>query len=550
MSEIAYSYLRFSSKKQATGDSLRRQLKAGEDYCAKYGLLLNPVNFKDLAVSAKEGKNAVDGALGEFIDCIEAGKIPKGSVLLLDEFSRLSRDKVPNALQLFLRLLNHVDIVTLANEKRYSLDTLDTTDLIITITIMARAHEENQNRIRNISAVKQEKHDQLYAGKLETKLTKQCPFWLTLSDDRKAFIGDDEKIKVVRQCFQKSLDGEGTVRIMTWLNETEFPAARGGKWGLSSMSRLLKNPQVLGHFQPIKNGVPAGPVIEDYYPQIIKPKVFYAVQTGRSGRSKGSSGPVSKTFPNLFKGVCKCRCGASMHYVTKGDYIYLLCANARFGKGCDYRSFRYDKIEPLLLNLLAILDYSQMEGDNSVELLGAIGELEEQIKVGRSQIVNFTTAIGAAESADLELLAPITKNLVTIGARVKEWETTLSAKSSELVGVTNSDPTETFKALKSETKEQRTLLNQFLKRYIKAIVFGKDGLSVVFNHTQAFLSVDLDAEPSPAMAKQLNEAIKKGTFGIYHVSHLWDAEVPSGPEDEHLLIVEALKKQGFTKTTT
>lgn len=525
MNEIAYSYLRFSSKKQASGDSLRRQLQAGEDYCKKHNILLNPVNFKDLGVSAKEGKNAIDGALGEFLDCIDAGKIPKGSILLLDEFSRLSRDKVPNALQLFLRLLEHVDIVTLANEKRFSLSTIDTTDLIITITIMARAHEENQNRIRNISSAKQAKQAKLYSGELKTKLTSQCPFWLSLSEDKTEFIKDEDKVSIVKKCYSKSLNGEGSIRIMTWLNNIGFVAARGNKWGLSSISRLLKNPQVMGHFQPMSNGSPAGNIIEDYYPEIIEPKLYFAVQAARSERGKGSSGPTGEKFPNLFKGICKCYCGASMHYVTKGKgNNYLVCSNSRFGKGCEYISHRYNQIEMLILNVLSFLDFSKLKGDSTITLQSAIGELQEKLKVGKVKISNLTNSIMNANDSKPELLSPITDLIISIGKEIKELETELESKTNQLNTTINTDPTETYRTLQNKTIEDRTLLNQFLKRHIKNISFNKTMLSISFTKKGYILLVDYDATPKPSMTSALSSFLDMPT-GLFHITKYWDLDL-------------------------
>ncbi|BCG19297.1 recombinase family protein [Vibrio alginolyticus] len=46
----AYSYIRFSSKAQQDGDSLRRQTEATREYCAQNNLELDN-SFKDLGVS-------------------------------------------------------------------------------------------------------------------------------------------------------------------------------------------------------------------------------------------------------------------------------------------------------------------------------------------------------------------------------------------------------------------------------------------------------------------------------------------------------------------
>jgi DNA invertase Pin-like site-specific DNA recombinase len=57
----AYSYVRFSSPGQATGDSLRRQTEMAEAYAKERGLQLNNSSFRDLGISAFSGSNRTEG---------------------------------------------------------------------------------------------------------------------------------------------------------------------------------------------------------------------------------------------------------------------------------------------------------------------------------------------------------------------------------------------------------------------------------------------------------------------------------------------------------
>jgi len=91
MTNIAYSYLRFSSAAQATGDSKRRQLALAEKYAAEHKLTLDKqLSFRDLGVSAFRSQNAKDGALRAFLEAIEHGLVPRGSTLLIESLDRLS----------------------------------------------------------------------------------------------------------------------------------------------------------------------------------------------------------------------------------------------------------------------------------------------------------------------------------------------------------------------------------------------------------------------------------------------------------------------------
>ena len=85
-----YSYVRFSSKKQELSDSKRRQIDMATKYAVANGLTLDPSGFEDLGVSAFRGKNSTDGALGDFLRCVDAGLIPHDSWLLVESLDRVS----------------------------------------------------------------------------------------------------------------------------------------------------------------------------------------------------------------------------------------------------------------------------------------------------------------------------------------------------------------------------------------------------------------------------------------------------------------------------
>ena len=75
----AYSYVRFSFKRQAKGDSLLRQLDRSRLYAAEHGLDLQEVTYEDLGVSAFDRTNLTRGALAAFIKAAEEGVVERGS---------------------------------------------------------------------------------------------------------------------------------------------------------------------------------------------------------------------------------------------------------------------------------------------------------------------------------------------------------------------------------------------------------------------------------------------------------------------------------------
>ena len=66
-----FSYARWSSDKQAEGDSLRRQISQAEQWCLRHGLSLAEERFVDSGISAFRGKNQA-GELGCLMETLKA----------------------------------------------------------------------------------------------------------------------------------------------------------------------------------------------------------------------------------------------------------------------------------------------------------------------------------------------------------------------------------------------------------------------------------------------------------------------------------------------
>jgi DNA invertase Pin-like site-specific DNA recombinase len=101
----AYSYVRFSTKRQGKGDSLQRQLDRSRQYAAEHDLELQEQSFEDLGVSAFDRSNVTKGALAAFIQAAESGVIERGSYLLVENLDRLSRADLVDGISLLDRLV-------------------------------------------------------------------------------------------------------------------------------------------------------------------------------------------------------------------------------------------------------------------------------------------------------------------------------------------------------------------------------------------------------------------------------------------------------------
>lgn len=249
MSATAYSYIRFSTAEQQKGDSLRRQLESSQKYASEHGLVLDEqLNMRDLGVSAFRGANIERGNLGVFIQAIEKGLVAPGSYLLVESLDRLSRAQVLDALEVFLTILRHeIIIVTLLDNRVYSRESVqgNYSEIIISIAVMARAHEESLTKSkRRRESWAEAKRRAIETGK---KITRKVPFWLSLPDINGPFVVNQEASAVVARIFTLAKAGFGYWKICQTLNSegVKSPGAlnyakkSGRTWGTSSVAHVL-----------------------------------------------------------------------------------------------------------------------------------------------------------------------------------------------------------------------------------------------------------------------------------------------------------------------
>lgn len=361
MGNLAYSYLRFSTPEQATGDSRRRQLAMAEKYAAAHGLTLDQqLSFRDLGVSAFRSRNAREGALRAFLDAIDHGLVPRGSTLLVESLDRLSRDHLLTAQALFLQIVQAgVTLVTLMDNRAYSMESLSRNplDLVVSLVIMMRANEE--------SATKSLRIREAWAAKLAQSPpgihTSRCPGWIRLDKAAGKFVVVEERAEVVRRIYRERLAGEGVQTIARRLNEELVPLfghgnQRGKMWTRSFVRQLLQRPASIGTFVPCttvhEDGVRrvlARDPIPNYYPAIIGKADWDRIQAQREAWSKHHRCDVPKTGrANLLARLAKCPfCFGPMTLTYSGDpnWRYYNCFRQYNGLGCSDRWVRYPGIE-------------------------------------------------------------------------------------------------------------------------------------------------------------------------------------------------------------
>lgn len=307
----AISYIRFSTAKQALGNSYKRQFEEAEEFCKKKGITIQK-EYKDLGRSAYKNFNLMPGSdLAFFLQELKDGKVanPKDTYLLVESLDRLSRSHVTQSLSTFTQILNlDIAIITLSDSKIYdkkNSNEQQMVDFITSIMLMAKAHAESKDKSYRIASAWKDRKETIRKkaerGEIQV-LTKMCPFWLEVTErdngvffyqqrpdyvatiklifdlatgqyDQKKFedvfenkINKFEKLKEKEQRenpnkrMRLSLEhlSLSSNEIVKLLHALKIPILKSGKrkkssyWHTSNINKILTNIALMGTYQPKK----------------------------------------------------------------------------------------------------------------------------------------------------------------------------------------------------------------------------------------------------------------------------------------------------------
>lgn len=429
----AYSYVRFSTPEQLKGDSLRRQTDAADRYCREHGLTLDTdLTMRDLGVSAFRGANRDKGALGAFLAAVKAGDVPRGSVLLVEDIDRLTRQGGMEAVTLLGSLTAAgVAVIELGTGMRYDAQAMQgLPGPLLALVKGWLGQEESRKKSMRHTANWVAKRAKMAKGETGTHLV---PGWIRVTDDGKRVLVAD-RAKVVRRIFKMFADGTGQQAIATALNADKVPTfGRAEHWQKSYIAKILRSPTVIGTMTPHTDDSvtrTAQAPIEGYYPAAVDRETFDRVQALIETSHKGRPVKSSLKVQNVLAGLARCpHCGGAMTRVwkgAKGGAPKLVCAWAKTGGVCQYVSVSLPAIEAALQR--AARD-PLPEADESVR---------EDLKNRRGELEGLEHAIdelmGAIErSASPRLLAQLKKREEDL-ARLTEEYAALERQAGESEG--------------------------------------------------------------------------------------------------------------------
>jgi DNA invertase Pin-like site-specific DNA recombinase len=476
----AFSYTRFSTPKQADGFSLARQLDAAKAYCERNKLVLDDRTFLDLGVSGFHGSNSLAGDLAEFIGLVKDGRIPMGSVLIVENTDRLSRLPPDEANRIITGIVKAgVDIVTTSPEQVYTAANIDRLSTWLPLQVSnCLAREESVKKSDRLKDAWARKRADLANNK---KMSKKGPFWLKLSSDRKTWTVVKRQANLVRQVFRWCASGLGVSKICERLHK-EWPEGITGKgWQPNNVRKILRARSVLGEFQAFtgtcakKGGIPStrkahGPPVVGYFPAIVSEADFYKAQQALDGRRKG--GGRSAGTPNLFNGILYDATDGRRMVLNSdhGRRVLVSSGAIRKMEGSSFRSVSYKVFERAVLSVLREL--------KPADVVGKAGRAETDLEqfIGKLAAVNHNiakTQERAAKAEDptvfLDLLETLASQRKEIIAKLEAAKARAASPVSDTLGECSSLVKLMDDAEGNEKDELRTRVRTALRRLVEGI---------------------------------------------------------------------------------
>jgi len=330
----AYRYHRFSTPEQDTGTSLERQRRATKTLCEKHGWEIRDPPLEDKGLSAWKGDHLRVGELGRFAERVAGGEVEPGSILVIENLDRLSREKLKKARR-WIEDINEAGITVavcspelLLDEEAMSGSNMGT--MVLYLMEAGRGLGES-NRKSDLLLAAQERR--MEDARKQIIYTSRMPSWLTGTKGGK-FEVIEERAQVIRDIYSWCAEGLGFQAITKLLNDSVEPWTEPQKkstatWKSGYIRDILTKPLVEGEYHRRTGDARqlTGEVI-DYYPRIVPAELVARARAAMRDRS--TTGPNHHEARNLFSGLLQCgHCGDTMVRVVsraKGkEYEHLKC---------------------------------------------------------------------------------------------------------------------------------------------------------------------------------------------------------------------------------
>ncbi len=403
-----YSYIRWSSDKQAKGSSLQRQLETARRVAHENGLEL--VEIIDAGLSAFKSKHLEKGSLGAFIEAVKEGEVANDSWLTVESLDRISRDTILKAQRLFMELLElGITIYTGMDNRIYTKESVtdNPMELMLSIMTFSRANQESMVKSLRQKSAAQLKIDKFKAGGLAEngypyaiRSSGANVFWADVSDG--TVKPHDYYFPIAKLIVNLRLKGWGYMRIAKYLNENYTPPRGTAKrkhfkdmWSPKLICNFLQSRTLMGEKSIRVDGVEH--ILLNYYPQVMNEKEFYNLQNVIN--RKLASEP--NNYIPLLTGIrrFKCECGAAMVAFYQYNKIRYRCDGMKSldkRMHCGAKSFNGASIENAIVQICADKIFKDVKShiSNVGAIQAMINDAQKKYKLGMDMLLEDNAPSG------------------------------------------------------------------------------------------------------------------------------------------------------------
>ncbi|MCO1616778.1 recombinase family protein [Micromonospora sp. CPM1] len=226
---LADLYLRLSLDRDGK-TAIERQEADCRAWCARNGLEVRTVHID----RGRSGYKSVDRAgFDAAVSALTTGTVGTLVVWKVDRLSRRGMGQVGQVLDQVEKVGGRIVFV------QDGLDTSHQQSRLVLALLSEVARSESANIGLRVASAK------AHLRNLGRWIGGQPPYGLAVTDDGR-LDHDPRTAPIAREIADRALAGEPLVHIARDLNAREIPAARGGRWGVGSLSILLKSPAFAG----------------------------------------------------------------------------------------------------------------------------------------------------------------------------------------------------------------------------------------------------------------------------------------------------------------
>ena len=444
LSGNVYLYQRFSSSKQEGNSSLFRQTEAQNHWLACHPkcqvMTIDDEPLIDAGISAFRGKNVKEGSLGRLVKAIESGLIEKGSIILVEHFSRLSRMDIAQTEDLILKIWRYgVSVMSVRGDNYYPPESRNKSKARISLIVeIESAHSDSKWRSDKVTSSWVRRRTN--AKELGVPPKMRMPFWLDKEGKLNGYAD------IVRDIFKLHAEGLGQVIIERELRK---------KYGLV---KPLKNANPTKINRIIQNEKCIGKVFgEKLFQSVISDEIFYNAQRICKERLF-TSVRENRKWP--LHGLVKCgHCGSGMSIQQTAKALPLLRCSKKQRSGGEYcgapTTFPYVVayhfflyyVEPVFLSHMTDMKNNKQAEKEKSKLLHQIQVLNSSLAEANATYRERTQA-GKKASSTLHIMDDLRDEidenlgkLATVQGKI-EFGNSMTSISKEIVKLSESDSKE------------------------------------------------------------------------------------------------------------